>query len=201
MKIMLTNARVSFANGLFNATALEQGQTPKFGADFIIEADTKAYSITETDGQKIKKATTMDAAMLAVANEAWKGRGEAMLKTLESSKKSYRDGNLRTNKAGEVYAGYEDCMYVTAKNQVRPGLFDKDGKTQLVEADGRLYSGCYVNVSFDLYAMTDPKKKGVFAKLLGVQFSADGEAFAGGSVSNGDEFEDLAVNEEEGALV
>ena len=189
MKLLFTKSRLSFGDGLFTPRAFEPGLAAKFGADFIQEPSTQVFEIS---ANSVRIPTTMDAAMLKVADEAWQGRGKEMLTALEPSKKSYRDGNARIKKSGEVYSGYAGNKYLTAKNAARPGLFDKDGKTPITEADGKLYSGCIVNASVDLFAMTDPKKKGVFCTLLGVQLVSDGEAFSGSRVSSGDEFVNLA---------
>lgn len=186
MEVKITNARISFAHGLFKATAMEEGQTPKFGADFILQDGAKVFK--KTDAGWVE-APIKDI-MLAVANEAWKGKGAEMLGDLEASKKCYRNGDKRRNKAGDTYEGYEGCWYVTAKNATRPTVVDRN-RNPVQESDGVVYSGCYVNVIFDLYAVTDPKRKGVFAGLKGVQFAKDGDAFAGGSVAKADAFDDL----------
>jgi hypothetical protein len=201
MKLMLTNARIAFAQGLFNASAIEGG-VAKFGADFLIEDGvTKTFELVlQADGTYVRKPTTMDAAMLTVADAAWKGRGKAMIDALEASKKSYRNGDLRMDKAGNVYSSHAGRMYVTAKSKTRPMVVDQL-KTPLTEADGKPYSGAYVNVSFDLYAVTDPAKKGVFAGLGSVQHLRDGEAFSGGSRSTGDEFEAISEGADAGDLV
>lgn len=191
MKLKAVNVRVAFAQGLFKATALEEGQQAKFGADFIYNKNTKLFQIVP---DKTVKPITMAEAMLAVAGETWKGKGAEMLEDLEASKKCYRNGNRRTNKSGEVYEGYEDSWYVTAKSPARPTLFHNaaNGKIPLTEADGVIYSGCYVDVIFDLYGNSQPKKKGVFASLKGVQFREDGDAFSGGAPVTADDFGDIA---------
>ncbi len=190
MKIMITNARVAFAHGLFKPSAIEEGQQPKFGADFIIEDDSVVYEI-KADKTKVK--TTMPAAMLAVANDAWKGKGAAMLEDLEHSKKCHRKGDRRVNKAGDIYDGFEGKMYVTAKAVARPGVYDR-ARQPVTADDGVVYSGCYVNAIFDLYANTDPKRKGVFAGLTGVQFVKDGDSFGGGAPARADDFDDLGAD-------
>ena len=63
--------------------------------------------------------------------------------------------------------------------KARPRVLDRD-KSPLTQSDGRPYSGCYVNVSIDIWAQDNKFGKRVNAKLLAVQFHADGEAFSGG---------------------
>lgn len=185
MKIHLNNVRVSFANGLYKASAMEAGQQEKFGADFILQPDSVVLRVN-ADGSKTK--TTLKDVELAVANDAWKANGAKILATLEASKKSIRDGDLRVNKAGDVYEGYEGHWYVTAKSPTRPLLIDQN-RQPVTEADGTIYSGCYVNAIVEIYANTQPTKKGVFAGLKGVQFVRDGDAFGGGAPAAADEFD------------
>lgn len=189
MKIMIQNARIGFAHGIFKASALEDNQQPKYGADFIIEDGRTKVFIVNPD--KTRKLASMKDIMLAVADEAKKGKGQAFLEDLEASKKCHRNGDRRTDKNGEVYDGYEGNWYVTAKSVARPSVFDRD-KTPLTEADGKPYSGCYVNATMDIYANTVKQKQGVFAGLTGVQFAADGDAFGGGSPATAGDFDDLS---------
>ena len=58
----------------------------------------------------------------------------------------------------------------------RPTLVNRD-KTPIVEEDGILYAGCYVNVSIDLWVMDNSYGKKVLASLNAIQFVRDGEAF------------------------
>lgn len=185
MKLHLNNVRVSFANGLYKASAMEAGQQEKYGADFILQPDSVVLRVN-ADGTKTK--TTLKDAELAVANEAWKGKGQQMLDVLEPSKKSLRDGDKRVNKSGDIYEGYEGAWYVTAKTPTRPLLIDA-ARQPVTEADGTIYSGCYVNAIIEIYANTQPKKKGVFAGLKGVQFVRDGDAFGGGAPAAANEFD------------
>ena len=193
-KLKMTNCRVGFAHGLFKARAMEDGQQAKYGADFIETQETKVF---EQNADKSWSPTTLKAAQLAVANEAWKGKGAEVIEDLEASKKAYRNGNKRKNKDGEVYEGYEDTWYVTAKSPTKPKLFNRrpkneDGSDNLVtEESGVIYSGCYATVTFDLYANTQAKTKGIFAGLLGAQFVKDGDSFGGGGSAKADDFDDL----------
>ena len=80
-------------------------------------------------------------------------------------------------------------MTIKATTKKRPTLVNRD-KTPIVEEDGILYGGCYVNVSIDIWIMDNQYGKKVLASLNAIQFVKDGEAF--GSKSEGaDDFEDL----------
>lgn len=194
MKLKITNCRVGFAHGLFKASAFEEGSQPKYGADFILTPESKVFT---QNADKSWTPTTMKAAEMAVATEAWKDKAAEMLEDFEASKKAYRNGNKRKNKDGEIYEGYEDTWYVTAKSPTKPKLFDRrpkneDGSDNIVtEESGIIYSGAYVNVTFDLYPNTKPKFRGVFAGLTGAQFVKDGDSFGGGGSAKAEDFEDL----------
>lgn len=193
MKVKLVNARLSYPN-LFEPTAFENGE-PKFGGDFIIEPTTQVYA---DFGKGMVKTTAADV-WLAVADEGWKGKGKTILDTLEGSKKSLRDGDKKLTKAGDPVDAYVGHWYITAKNKTRPLVLDRD-KSPLTAADGKPYSGCYVNATIDVFANTKPAVKGVFASLKGVQFAKDGASFGGGSASTPDEFDELESGADEDAL-
>jgi hypothetical protein len=82
----------------------------------------------------------------------------------------------------------------------RPLVIDRN-RDPLTAADGKPYSGCYVNVSIDVWAQDNKYGKRINAQLKGIQFVRDGDAFGGGAPASPDEFEDLGVPEEEDALV
>lgn len=186
MKLKLQRVRISFAQGLFVPQALEPGQTPKYGADFLLVPGCRVLRVHDD------KSTTPIAptdALVAVANATWKGKGVEMLRQLESSKKCLREGDRK----GEKYPDYAGLLYFTAKHKRQPALYDRD-KSPITSDNGRIYSGCYVTAIIELYGVVDPKKRGVFASLLGVQFVEDGEAFAGsGSRADENDFDDLSA--------
>jgi hypothetical protein len=94
------------------------------------------------------------------------------------------DGDLKD------YDGYANQFYIRASNQVRPTIVDRNRAT-ITEKDGKIYSGCYVNAIVSLWAQDNKFGKRINANLRGVQFAADGEAFAGGNAARADEFEQL----------
>ena len=62
------------------------------------------------------------------------------------------------------------------RQKKRPTLVNRD-KTPIVEEDGILYSGCYVNASIDVWVMDNSYGKKVLASLNAIQFVKDGEPF------------------------
>ena len=89
------------------------------------------------------------------------------------------------------YQGFEGNLFVSSSSKLRPSVFDRN-RVPLQPDDGKPYSGCYVNASIELWPQ-DSKQYGkrINAQLRGVQFVADGDAFAAGSAASDDEFEDL----------
>ncbi len=91
---------------------------------------------------------------------------------------------------------HDGFMILSAKrkeSQGRPTVIDGQ-RNNLEPADGKPYSGCYVNAIVDVYAQTGDFE-GIRCSLKGVQFERDGDAFAGGSAASADDFETI----EEGA--
>jgi hypothetical protein len=201
LKIKLNNVRLGFAQQLFNPSAVEEGQTKKFGCDSLLVPGHSVLKAVVKDEKTTWVPTTMPEVLLAVANETIKGTGKAKpwLDALEGSKRCYRNGDTRVTKGGDAYEGYEGVWYVAAKSKTRPLLIDAN-KQPLTEADGKPYSGCYANVVIEVYGMGDPKKKGVHAAIKSVQFVKDGDAFGGGAPSSPDDFDDLGTGADAGDL-
>ena len=76
-----------------------------------------------------------------------------------------------------------------------PLIIDRD-KSPLLETDGRPYAGCYVNAKVSIYAQAGDNP-GIRASFSVVQFVRDGDAFAGSGKPTADEFEELAVTDDE----
>ena len=89
-------------------------------------------------------------------------------------------------------------MYVSARSKTRPGIFDGQ-RNELTQADGKPYSGCYVNANLELWAQDNSFGKRINAQLRGIQFLRDGDAFAGGGApANADEFDEIGAPDESG---
>lgn len=168
-RIMLKDVRLSFP-GLFEATPFEAGGKPKFKATFLIPKDSPQLAEIE---KKIK----------AVFLTKFPKKTEKQLDAIRGNKMRFtlQDGD------DTEYDGYAGHMYIGAKADVRPTLLDRN-KNNVVESDGVLYAGCYVNASIEIFAY-DNAGPGISANLRGVQFSRDGDAFAAGRPASDDEFE------------
>lgn len=177
-KVMLRNVRLSYEH-IFTPSALDETSTPKYSASLIIPKD-------HPDAPAIKRALTEAGAekfpQAFVAGKPWPVGFTCALK--DGDKDVANDGQI----LGEKNPEYAGCYILKAASTSRPGVFNRN-KAAIVEADGIIYSGCYVNVSVAFAGYEFGKvKKGVTCYLNGVQFVADGERF-GSNVA--DDFDQL----------
>lgn len=189
MDLRITRARISFANGLFNASVAVEGGVPKFGCDFIVDPESTVER-KGADGKWIK--TTLKEAQALTANEAFKGdakKATAWFEDLDARQRSVRDGNKNKDKAGDVREGYEGNLYVAAKSKTRMPVYTKTLAEVHDEASSPIYSGCYVNARVSLYCNMKPGQKGLFASLQGTQFHSGGGFLGGGAKAGAGDFE------------
>lgn len=171
-KLILKNVRLAFPD-LFTAKAINAGDTPRYGAQLIVEKGSA-------------NEAAIEAAIQEVAKAKWGVKAEETLRTLRAKTKiCFLDGDLKSE-----YAGFAGNMSLSAGNTARPTVVNRD-RTPLTEADGVIYSGCYVNAIVEIWAQENTHGKRVNCSLRGIQFASDGEAFAGGGVASADEFEEL----------
>ncbi|QHI17213.1 DUF2815 family protein [Acinetobacter haemolyticus] len=177
MKIRVNNVRLAFPN-LFVATTVQGQGEAAFSASFILASDHPQLD-------------EIRAAMEKTGQDKWGAKWPQVKKTLESKDMfALHDGDTKAE-----YEGYAGNLYISSRNKTRPTVLDRDGKTPLVQADGKPYAGCYVNAAIEFWAQDNNYGKRINASLRGVQFLKDGEAFAGGGVASEDEFEDLAADD------
>lgn len=173
MKITLKNVRLAFPV-LFTAEAFGDSTKEEFSGSFLI--DPKDPQVKE-----------LNRIMDEVANEKWKDKGPATIKALRAA-----DKTAIHNGDAKEYDGFAGNLYISARNEVRPVVLDRN-KAPLTAADGKPYAGCYVDVSLDIWAQENKYGKRINAKLHGVRFVKDGDAFtAAGATGSADDFDDLA---------
>lgn len=183
--VKLTNVRLAFPN-LFEAKSVGGEGEPRFSAAFPIEP-----------GSANCKA--LQEAVQAVAKEKWGVKAGAILGELKGKGRvAFQEVALSKN--GEVYAGFEDMYSLNASSPQRPLVIDQQ-KNPMVAADGKPYAGCYVNVNVELWAQDNSWGKRVNAKLRGVQFVRDGDAFGGGAPASTDEFDEIAEGADAASLL
>lgn len=169
--LFITNARLSFPS-VFKPTAFDANQEPKYSATFILQADDPQVAVLR---DAIKQAVV----------EKWK-------KTPPGLKVFLRDGSEKSHMNGFG----DDTVFFNASNATRPTVVDRQNR-QLVESDGKLYAGCYVNTKIDIWTQDNQYGKRVNASLSGVQFFRDGDAFGGGRPAAPDEFPTYEEDEDD----
>lgn len=174
MVVKLQKVRIAFCQNLFKAGAIKPGDTPKFSSTFILHKDDPQVGT-------IKKA------ILAVAQEKWEEKYEAILKSLKAGAKiCLHDGDTKAQ-----YDGFEGNFFISSSSPTAPLVIDRD-RSRLTEAAGKPYAGCYVNVNLEIWAQDNVWGKRVNATLKGVQFAADGDAFVGSAPASEEDFDDLS---------
>lgn len=175
MRIMLRDVRLAFPS-LWKPTAPRSGGEAAFSASFLMP-------------KNHRQLVELDNAFKAIAKDKWGLKADAILKALKQGDKLC----LHNGDSKSEYEGFEGNMFVSARSKVRPTVFDQQ-RQELSEADGKPYSGCYVNVSLELWAQDNSYGKRINAQLRGVQFLRDGDAFAGGSrPADADEFDEIGA--------
>jgi len=168
MKIVLKNVRLSFPS-LFKTEDYGGADTGKFAATFLVP-------------KKDPQIKVIKDALKKVAEEEF---GKPLPKGITNCLK---DGDDKD------YDGYAGTYSIKASTKRRPTLIDET-KTPIAEEDNKLYAGCYVNVSIDIWAMNNQYGKKVLASLNGIQFAKDGETF-GVSNDSLDDFDAIEAVEE-----
>lgn len=174
-KVITGKVRFSYAN-VFEPTAMQDGQTPKYNVSIIIsKSDTKTV-------EAIKKA-------IEAAKEA------------EKSKIADKNGKIPVNLKTPLRDGdeerpddpaYENSYFINANSERKPGIVDRDLNPIMSRDD--FYSGCYGRASINFYAF-NVNSKGIACGLNNLQKLEDGERLAGGSSAEEDFGGDNAVDD------
>ena len=174
--IMLSNVRLAFPQ-LWEAVQVNGEGKAAFSASFLMPLD-------HPDVAKIK------AAIAEVAKAKWgEQAGEILNLLVAADKVCLHNGDAKSN-----LEGYAGNLFVSARGPTRPLVIDMDPNVILHAADGRPYSGCFVNAQISLWAQQNNYGKRINAQLRGVQFFRDGEAFSGGGISSADEFDTVEAD-------
>ena len=177
-RLTIKDVRIAYAQGIYTARAAKPGDKEKYGAAFLFPANHPAVK-------------EIAAATVRAAQAKWGAKADDMLKQLKAADRlPVHNGDAKASSAG-----YEGNLFVNAGNAIRPTVVDRD-RSPLTAADGRPYSGCYVNAIIEVWAQDNQHGKRINASLLGVQFVRDGEKLAGGSTATADDFEAIPGTED-----
>lgn len=174
-KVITGKVRFSYAN-VFEPTAMQDGQTPKYNVSIIIsKSDTKTV-------EAIKKA-------IKAAKEAGKSKiADKNGKIPVNLKTPLRDGDEERPDD----PAYENSYFINANSERKPGIVDRDLNPIMSRDD--FYSGCYGRASINFYAF-NVNSKGIACGLNNLQKLEDGERLAGGSSAEEDFGGDNAVDD------
>lgn len=152
---------------------------------------------------QIEKGSANDkaiqAAIKAVADEAFKKQAPNVLKRIEGNNMKYPYPDGETSK----YETDHDFMILTAKRREdkgQPMIQDKDGCRLKDKNSTALKAGDYVYLSVEFYATSEPNEA-IRCELRGVRFKREGASIGGGVSVTEDEFADLIVPDEAADLV
>lgn len=174
-KVITGRVRFSYAN-VFEPTAMQDGQTPKYNVSIIIsKSDTKTI---EAIKQAIEAAKEAGKSKIADKN----GKIPVNLKT------PLRDGDEERPDD----PAYENSYFINANSGRKPGIVDRDLNPIMSRDD--FYSGCYGRASINFYAF-NVNSKGIACGLNNLQKLEDGERLAGGSSAEEDFGGDNAVDD------
>lgn len=174
-KVITGKVRFSYAN-VFEPTAMQDGQTPKYNVSIIIsKSDTKTV-------EAIKKA-------IEAAKEAGKSKiADKNGKIPVNLKTPLRDGDEERPDD----PAYENSYFINANSERKPGIVDRDLNPIISRDD--FYSGCYGRASINFYTF-NVNSKGIACGLNNLQKLEDGERLAGGSSAEEDFGGDNAVDD------
>ncbi len=157
LKVSTPIFRVSFP-AVFEAKAMEEGQTPKFSVCAIFDPS----KFTAKDKELWK-------AMEALADSVSMDKFKKKLGQLPANyKKPFRDGAEKADLAGFG----EGKVFCNLSSKMRPGLIALD-RTIITDVSD-FYPGCYARATITCYAY-DNKGKGVAFGLQNLQKLKDGD--------------------------
>lgn len=163
-KVVTGKVRFSYLH-VFEPKAIEDGQTPKFSANILID---------KKDKKTLKK---IEAAIDAAKED---GKGKLGGKIPKKLKTPLRDGDEER----EDDPTYEGMMFIAANSTRRPGVVDEE-LNKIIDPD-EFYSGCYGRASINFYAYNTGGNKGIAAGLNNLQKLEDGERLSGGTTAEDD---------------
>lgn len=166
-KVTTGKVRFCYAN-VFEAVAVNEGDTPKYSVCIIIPKD------DEVTLPKVRKA--VEAAIELGKSKLVNNKGQIP----SNLKTPLRDGDV--DRADDP--AFENAYFINASTSRKPAIVDK-ALGPIMER-GEFYSGCYGRASINFYAFNSNGNKGIAAGLNNLQKLHDGEPLAGGSTAEED---------------
>lgn len=176
-RIEATLVRLAFCDAVFETRRMDGSDKDKYSVNGLFPQTHPAYKLIESTA-------------IAVAKEEW---GADAGKIIETAKT--KDGGknwILKDGSKKEYDGFAGQFYVNPSSETRPTVLNRDG-TPLTASDGVIYSGCWGDIIFEVYAFSHKVGgKGVTSEFKGLRFRKDGDAFAGGAPVTADAFSSIA---------
>jgi len=174
--IKLERVRLSFAQ-IWKAKSFEEGRDAQFQATFLLDPSDSEHAASIKEIKRAAKKVLL----------------EAFGEVPPGFKRCFGLADKHPKK--KEYEGYKGMFFIATGNSVRPTLVDRK-RRDLEEADGVLYSGCFVNTNITLWTFDHPKGgKGLAANLRIIQFYEDGEAFGNAPAKADEELDDVDIDD------
>ncbi len=206
MKLLVKNVRLSF-HDLEKAKKFEQDdEYGKFNVT-TLASDETTIRLKNADGKVVNTShRKIDKVIEQVVKEKFNGKVPPKLKNWVYCS---ADGNHGSREAfvdsdGNYYDGADENTFIISATK-REDLLHKIGKSHVDCYDQKrnkidpktFYSGCYVNLSIDIYAMKGKKTDSVQASLEAIQFLRDGERLGAAPADTSDDFDEEEMPENE----
>lgn len=179
-KVVTGMVRLSYLH-VWEPSAIDEGQEPKYSASLIIPKSDKATI------KKIKEA--IENAKVQGKTSKFGGKVPANLKT------PLRDGD-EERPDDEAYA---NSYFINANAKTKPGIVDKDCN-KIMDQD-EVYSGCYGRASVTFYPFNTSGNKGIACGLNHIMKLKDGEPLGGRSTPENDFNDDFEFDDEDDDLL
>jgi hypothetical protein len=171
-RVTIKDVRLSYPH-IFRPQRYADGEgEPAFNCSFLIDKSTKIGKIN---------IGLIENAIEAALDKKYGGKNVPKIK---ADKMCLKDGDADDEGPEETIG----MMILSARNATKPVTLDLD-KTEVVEADGVLYAGCYVDAIVGIWVQDNKYGKRINGSLEGVRFRRDGEAFGAARVT-ADDFDD-----------
>ena len=164
--------RISFAN-IWEPKSVN-GSDPKYSVSCLVSKDDK-----ET---LLKINACIEAAKEDAKTKKWGGKIPANLKL------PIHDGDIERPDD----EAYHNMFFFNANSKDAPQIVDR--RKQTITDSMMVYSGCYCNVSINMYGFSVGGNRGIAVGLGNIQFVKDGEQFAGRTSADAD-FDELDEDE------
>lgn len=163
----------------------------RYKADILIPKEETTVGGVKMGGKAVYKKIV--AAIAAAKEEEW-GSDKSSHPRIPASKVCLKDGD------SDEY-GTEDSAghwILRASDTEKPTALARNGRTELTQEDGLLYSGSYANVIVNMWAQNNEWAKRINANLNAVQHVAEGEKFGKTRVKAQDMFGSLDDDDDTG---